>query len=165
MSGSVQNYINTLIFAIVAKAVTVLLLGLLFTDIGKMLAFFILTVEFGLVTIIVISLWQIYAHDKKRDKEVANLRKAKVNINQCPDYYTKMSDGKDGVECDPVYRTPDGAFEYTFTTPKFPLSTFKGKTFTEVCDIVQKENPSDGIDFTEIPWTDIKAKCYSLEVN
>jgi hypothetical protein len=161
----IQNYLNTLIFCIVANAVTIILLGVLFTDFGQTVAYLIITIEFGLITLIVVSLWQIYKYERDKKKELDDLKKAKVSINTCPDYYTRMvNEESRDVTCKNQYTTPDGNFEYTFATSEFPVDkVFTNNVFSELCTRMKLDSTS-GPNFNDTAWTDIKAKCISINI-
>jgi hypothetical protein len=159
-NNSVQNYINTLIFCIVAKAITIILLGLLFTDIGKQLAYFIITIEFGLISVIIVSIYQIVNYEKKKLGELDALRVSKVNIQSCPDYYTRRVGDDERAVCENIYISPDNSHVYEFSTSEFvPDDLFENKNFGQVCDRMQTIGGS-GPNFNDTAWTDIKAKCH-----
>ena len=159
-NNSVHNYLNTLIFCIVAKAITILLLGLLFTDLGKQLAYFIITIEFGLIAVITVSIYQIMEYEKNKRKELSSLRTSKISIQSCPDYFTRRVDHDERAICENKYTSPDNSHVYEFSTGEFaPDDLFENKNFGEVCDRMSTVGGS-GPNFNDTAWTDIKAKCH-----
>lgn len=159
--GGVQNYLNTLIFCIVAKAITIILLALLFTDLGASLAYMILTIEIGLVVIIFVALVQIQAYEKKKLKDVEASLTAKSAITSCPDYYIRGVTDENTILCTNTYETPDGAYKYEFATEPFSIDTvFKDMTNADACSRVTQSNSTPN--FTQSAWTDLKERCFIL---
>lgn len=156
-SRGMVNYLNTLIFCIIAKAITVFLLVSLLFDPVRKYAYLILTVEVCLVLIISISLYRIISYEKKKAQAAEVAISAKVNITTCPDYFVK-SYSKDNSMCQKSYTTPDKKLTYTFTgftgSNMINLDTeFKDKDMKQVCTIMS--NPT----YRDIAWTDIKGRC------
>jgi hypothetical protein len=160
----VTSYLNTLIFCIVAKAVTIFLLGLLLFDVGKRMAYLILTVEIGLIAIIIYALVSINKYDNEMKKSRDAFMKAKPNIRVCPDYFTKyVSNSTDPLEETPVtlckgeYTTPDENRRYTykFDTSDINIENDFGDTMEKVCDTVLSTSGP----YASIAWTDLKARC------
>ena len=168
-STGIQNYLNTLIFCIVAKAVTIILLALLFTRIGSELAYLLLTIELGMILIIVVSLYKIYDYEKKKKDALEKLLKTDMNLNSCPDYYTRTITTQEGIDqttCVNKYNSPDGSTSYRFGTSdnEFNLeNTFNAnkdkKTFRDYCARVSSTTATPN--FNNIAWTDLKEKCKS----
>lgn len=84
------SYFNTLIFTIVTGVISLLLLGLLFLDIGKPFLPFIVALEVGIFLIIGYCIYSIWALDKEMKDATANKRFV-VKFDTCPDYYVKRN--------------------------------------------------------------------------
>ena len=165
MADAITNYINTLIFCIVAKVVTLILLVLLLFDIGWQFSWFILTVEIGLVAIIAYTLYKVYAFQKTIDEAAAAASTAPPFLNTCPDYFmmTIQEDTGDRI-CASKYTTGDGHNTYQFTTPagtNVPNQDMSSmmdtsKTMSALCT-------AQNTAITGFSWTDLKARCGFLD--
>ena len=123
---------------------------------------FLLTIELGLVTIILYAMWKMSRYDKRMAKEAEQLRLSTMNVVSCPDFYTRGVDEENiGIVCTNDYTTPDGRFNYKFRTPDPSLDTlpidtmFKKKTLEDACKMMLNDTDH----YENIPWTDIKSKC------
>ena len=159
----VQNYLNTLIFCVVAKTITVIVLGSLFLQAVRPYAVFLLTIELGLVTIVIWSLIKIRNYDKRMAKEAEDIINSAVNSVSCPEYYVRSVDEEDiGTVCLNGYLTPDEKYEYKFkgdaSIDAIPIDEmFRKQTLEGACTIIDA-SPS----LNSIPWTDIRSKCAIL---
>lgn len=159
--SGVQNYINTLIFCIVVKGVTILLLILLLFEVGQKFAYLILTVELGLVAIVIISLIQIRGYEKKKLEEAEKAKKLEGQASVCPDYFVKFVSGSNNevVSCSNVYNTPNGTYTYTIGTQNVNLTDLNeaNKTFDKLCETITNTEPSYYVN--SFAWTDLKPRC------
>jgi hypothetical protein len=158
-SYGIQNYLNTLIFCVVAKIVTVILLSLLIIEKVRYFSFMLLTIEIGLIAIIVSALFVISRYNKKYQKMQNEFRKSKVSVLACPDYYVKTSQ-EGSTYCEDIYKTPDGKFIYKFSEDlpnyfaRIPIeSDFIKKTVEEVCQLTNESN------YANMSWSSLKSKC------
>ena len=161
MTDAVTSYLNTLIFCIIAKAVTLVLLILLLFDIGWAFSYLILTLEIGLVAIIVWTLYSVYKVQAAIDAAAAAAATAPAMLDTCPDYFVRTIDAttKDTI-CVPTYVTPDKKNTFQFTSngttviPNQDLTTMATgvKTMSSLCTAQQ----STANNFS---WTDLKARC------
>lgn len=161
-SYGVQNYLNTLIFCVVAKTVTVVLLSLMVFEKVRYFAFLLLTVELGLIIIIISALIVISSYNTKVTKMQESYGKSKFAALACPDYYMRNIEN-DETYCEDTYKTPDNKFIYKFSesmsTPeyrnyakKIPIDSTK--TVDELCQKI-----ATAPEFKEFSWTSIKSKC------
>lgn len=162
--AGVTNYLNTLIFCIVAKGVTVLMLVFLLFKWGQRLAYLILTVEICLIIIIIYSLWRISDYEKRARKDRADNLKAVAQINSCPDYFTKNesvanADGSVSTVCNKNYNTPDAKFSYSFAGDDINLSDTLQHfpTLDVFCNSIASDEK-----YSHIAWTDAKSKCFDV---
>lgn len=160
----VQNYLNTIIFCVIAKTVTVIVLAGLFFEPVRKYAVFLLTIEIGLVAIVLWALIKMKRYDEKMAKEAESIMNSAVKSLSCPDYYVRTVDSEDSIVCTNGYLTPDEKFEYAFKGDTSINSItidemFRNQTLEGACGIM---NSSDNAQFAAIPWTDIKSKCASL---
>jgi hypothetical protein len=116
MARSSQTYVNTMVFAIIAGMVSIALLcTLLLSESLTEYLFAIITIEVGLVAIIIFALYRIIAYEAKMRSAVNNASRNAFAANNCPDYYTLKysSNGIDQNTCTNMFRgkSPDG-FSY-----------------------------------------------------
>ena len=166
MSDAISNYLNTLIFCIIAKAVTLLLLILLLFDIGMTFSYAIITVEIGLVAIIAYTLYKVYAFQAAIDAAAAAASTAPPFLNTCPDYFVRSIQPETGDQvCSSKYTTSDGKKTYEFTTgvggaaiaDQDMSAMMQGnKAMSTLCNAQQ--NAVSGFS-----WTDLKSRCGFLD--
>lgn len=159
-SPSVTSYINTLVFCIIAKFVSIVLLIMLFTVPNLMsFSYLIVTIELGLVFIIVNALISIQKYVKKREEVSRKNLENVIQLSLCPDYFTKSYTDSDGVICSSHYITPDKRYKYYIGSATnrdvFLDKEFNNKKVHDVCNIVREE-------YNAIPWTDLKSKCENV---
>lgn len=166
-NDSVNNYLNTLIFCIIAKAVTVGLLVLLITDLGWDFVFLIMTIELGLIAIVIYAMYTVYKMDKKIKAAKEKYATEKPKMDLCPDYFVRsvVSDETSSsghTVCTNVYTSGDNRYTYTFPTTNqtVDLTTLNAsqKNMQDMCANVDKVFDSSGIS-----WTDMKARCGILD--
>lgn len=80
------SYFNTLIFTIITGIASLILLTLLFFNIGKEFIYAIITFEVGIFAIIAYCITQIIIAESNKSKKTTSYV---INFDQCPDYYTK----------------------------------------------------------------------------
>lgn len=165
-SSGVQNYLNTLIFALVAKTVTLIILVSLFFKIMQPFMYFFLTVEIGLVVIVTVALVAIVKYDKRMDNERKKITDAVVSVTACPDFYEQVivPDGPDAgqVVCNNSFVTSDGKYTYKYIYGDANQSELDSinmdklvikKKITDACHTI------DTAPYADVPWTDLRAKC------
>jgi len=164
---SIKNYLNTLIFVIIAKACIVGLLVLLIFDFGWNMSFLILTIVIGLTVIVTVALVDIYVIDKKIRAAQVAMAIAKPILDICPDYFVRTlntdqeSAANGNVLCAPQYSGSDGRYSYDFSQAfqgTMDLDAIKTpyKTMNDMC--FGEQNNYKGIS-----WTDLKGKCGVLD--
>ena len=161
MADAITSYLNTLIFCIVAKSVTLILLILLLFDIGWAFSYLILTLEIGLVAIIAWTLYSVYKVQKAIDEAAAAASKQPPMLNTCPDYFVRGIDSETNDQiCSNTYKTSDGKTTYKFTSdgttaiPTKDMTTMTNgqKTMNSLCTAQQS-------DVSGFSWSDLKARC------
>jgi len=161
MADAISGYLNTLIFCIIAKAITLFLLILLLFEIGWAFSFLILTIEIGLVAIIAFTLYKVYQFQKDIDDIAAKASTAAPFLDICPDYFVRSVDeSNNNIVCKSKYTTPDKKKEYTFTDTSSVAVPDKdmtkmvtdNKTFTALCTAQNSE-------IVGFSWTDLKSRC------
>jgi hypothetical protein len=161
--STIKNYLNTLIFCILAKAVTIGLLVLLLFDFAWKISFLILTVEVGLVLIICVTLYQIYKFNKRLEKLKEETLNAKPILNSCPDYFTKAIGASNLTYCNNTYNTPDKRFEYNFLAGTTPIANIELSSLTKHSLTMNDMCMSNTSRWEAVPWTDLKSRCGLLD--
>ena len=155
---NIQNYLNTMIFIIIAKGFTIALLILLLIEVGQKFSYVIITVQFGLLAVAAWAMYMIIVYDKQSDKikkEMANMPAA---LDTCPDYYVRTYDESDSVVCKNIFTTADDRLTYTMFSAATDLNMSAlladSKNMDSLCDQVSN--------YEDYPWTEYKAKCNKL---
>lgn len=157
-SSGIQNYLNTLIFCVVAKTISIFVLAFLINEKVRYFSYFLLTIEVGLVVIIIAAIITISNYDKKMSKQAADFRKSQVSNINCPEYYIKTSMNNE-VYCEDSYTSPDGRISYNFSSnasylKNIPLEEqFLRKDFETACANINQNGLSN------ISWTSLRSKC------
>lgn len=161
MASGIENYLNTLIFTIVAKAITIILLVLVFTKVGQLVAWLLITIELGMIFIIIVALYNIVNYEKNMKKQLDDFLKANVTNPTCPDYHTVLVD-QESTSCLNTYDAPDKS-TYTFQSKTFALEPLykdekkKELPFNEVCANLKSNYAINNLN--KVAWTDLKEKC------
>jgi hypothetical protein len=177
---SSRQYINTMVFAIVAGILSLMLLVLVMTNDGvKDFGPFIITLEVGLILAIVWAIVRIIRYELKSDQANKNGFEAALRVNTCPDYWRSSVNSEGKIECtnkfnvgtDPdTYMTVLGKGVVSVTSKTVPvaekmaqkvkISDYDNKTIAHVCGRVSNGNH----DSVNSSWTDVKAVCSSYQI-
>lgn len=159
-------YINTMVFTIVAGVISLILLALLFlgSDLTQRYAPLIITIEVGLLAIIVIAIVRIIMYERRMEKLQKNSIDNLLAVKSCPDYWTMSESREDGVVCNKMYEMPRDdddpmatrvRYEMQGTSSTVRLKDFTNKKLGDLCAAVGRQ---------ESPWTDVRAVCDSFQV-
>lgn len=155
----IQNYVNTVIFCVVMKIITIILLGLMVMGfVNDKILYFLITLEIGIVVIVIAALANISAYEKRIQKETKNVAQAKMTILSCPDYFTQTANNM----CQNTYTTPDGRYTYTLKdASNLALNDYLNKPTSESCDkfTAAATSLTNGNLSYKFPWTDMASKC------
>lgn len=174
MANVYYVYLNTMVFTIVAGVVSlILLLALIYVPNVAKYGPLILTVQLGLIVIIVQALVRIW----RQNSRLAEYRDVDGNntmaVGMCPDYMVagNTDDEKGGgITCYNFYDGKGGTLPIwsgttDSTDPQAPaqvvLSNLDGMTIAGVCAAVDA-NPSDDLDGAStkaVPWTELRSRC------
>lgn len=152
----IQNYVNTIIFCVVLKIISILVLALILMGYVKnSFVYFLITVELGMVFIVMSALISISSYEKRMAKETKNALNAKINMFLCPDYYTSSN-----YQCKNQYITSDEKLQYNITSTSAPeyisFSNYVGVNIQSACSNYEYQVGSN------IPWSDMESKCEFL---
>lgn len=154
------------VFAIVIAVVSAVILGALViwreTETMRRWTPLVLTIEFGLVVILMWAIASSYLQERKRDRSMDKLRTADLAVTACPDYWTTSSATNGDVICTNVFKHPsDPTVSYTIQgtststgTRNINLSSYDGHTVKEVCDLAKTQ--------VAAPWSAVYPMCDSV---
>lgn len=160
-STTVHNYLNTLIFCIIAKIISILLLiGLFFSKTMRTYAIAILTIEIGLLLIIIHSLYSVIAYNNMLKDRLDKANDVTYTVTNCPHYFVRevSSNGKSD-QCLNTYKTPDGVYSFEFQRNKqavenVSMTDMQGKKLSDICANITE--------YDGHPWTDLKTTCHYM---
>lgn len=158
-----NNYLNTLLFTVIAKGVSVLILGILVFDAVKPFTPLLLTIELGLFISIIWALYDIHLTNQQQQNAEKQLMASKITNASCPDYFVQGANEKGDQLCENNYITPNGKYNYKFTGIDKPIdidTLFDNKKLGDIC---QTYFTSDG-PFNKIPWSGMKPVCASQHI-
>lgn len=115
-------YFNTLIFTVITGIVSLIVLSFLFFDFGKAFIYLIVIFEMGVFIIIGTCIYFII----KAEGDKKNKTDYLVNIDQCPDYYTKTTNVLDGKDYCLNYHQGSDALGTRVLTRIFPMKNANG---------------------------------------
>ena len=161
-------YLNTLIFCLVGGVVSIALLMLLVYGGGTASSFvpLIVTVELGLLSVLIYALVVIIKNERKDRDRANNATDNIVAATKCPDYWTVSSDPADSSKsvCVRRYVAPpstDGINESTSIfvvqgqDDRVALADYNNKAIGAVCQGVRAE---------KTPWSDLTPLCNAYRV-
>jgi hypothetical protein len=150
-------------FAIVIAIVSAIILAALIiwrqTEAMQRWTPLVLTIEFGLVVILLWSIASSWRQERKRNRSMDRLRTSDLAVTACPDYWTTSSASNGDVICTNVFKSPsDPKVTYTIQgTSRSPgarninLSSYDGHTVKEVCDLAKTQ--------VAAPWSAVHPMC------
>jgi len=178
---NIENYLNTMIFIIIAKGITIALLITLLLEIGQQFSYIIITIQIGLLLVASWGIYMIVVYDKQSDKDKKAMASSPAILETCPDYYVRTYDESDNVVCRNQFTTADDRYTYTMFSSGAPPIT---GTPVDKCGVPIKNVVSAAGDlnmsallassknmeelcnqsslYANYPWTEYKAKCNKL---
>ena len=160
-----SQYINTMVFCVVAGIISLMLMLLVFNsnEAVREYAPLVITIEVGLILIIIAAIWNIIAYERAADAAAKNSFNAQLNVTSCPDYWTQ-----NGLMCTNSY-SPSSTVTYTMygnTTPPatgstvatFSLSNYNNNSVAQVCSNVYSQSNIS-------PWSQVDSVCGSFRLN
>lgn len=168
-----QVYVGTMVFSIVAAVISVMLV--VFMIYGPPEArdymYVVLTIEFGLLAVIVNSVAQIYMYERDMKKMTQDIASNLVVVDTCPDYYTRAL-GDDGrPSCSNVFVSPASRDVYELgvvagsnapfvaNSGTIAIRDWTNKPLSDVCGAFAPNKALYGV-----PWTELRAKCESFNL-
>ena len=160
-----SQYVNTMVFCIIAGIISMMLLLLIMSasERIKKLSTFIITVEVGLLVIIVLAIWRLIYYEHKALKQAQTATGNKLSVNSCPDYWTRYSDTcvngfSTSANPNVTYRVAGTATpaDLAAQTSTISLTDYNNLSISDACMKVQAQ--------VQAPWTDVRAVCDSFKI-
>ena len=153
-------YTNTMVFAIIAGIVSLMLLALLYFGAGtEMFSALIITVEIGLLFVIVLSVLRILNVERKNRKLAKNSIDNLLAVKTCPDYWTMHETSIGEKKCKRAYKAPgDGNTSITMfgNLDEIDLGNYSMTSIGSVCNRAARLGA---------PWTDVRSVCDAFDVS
>jgi hypothetical protein len=149
-----------MVFAILAGIVSLMLLALLyFGAAAQMFSALIITVEIGLLLVIVMSVLRIMRVESKNRKLAKNNMDNLLAVKTCPDYWTMQETNNGEKKCKRSYKAP-GDVNTTITmfgnVDEIDLGNYSMSSMGSVCNNAAKLGA---------PWTDVRSVCDAFDVS
>ena len=169
------QYVNTMVFAVVAGILSLMLLLLIMyaSDTVQQYSLFIMTVEGGLVLIIAVAIFQIIGYEQKHSKQRRDGTQNAITVMTCPDYWTMQADGKTCNGRVVTGAASNGQFSrFTVlgkTLPPNPdkqdpltmsLAKYNNVTVKDACAYM--DDPTHQV--SAVPWIDLRSVCDSYRL-
>lgn len=171
-------YLNTMVFAIVSGLVSlVLLLALIYVPAVSEYAILILTVQVGLIAIVVQALVRIWWYGRNSLAAIDTSNKNTLAVGFCPDYMVASANDTrlgGGTTCTNQYSgtsTQIWTGSTDSTDPPAPttvqLSLLDGQPISDVCLAANDKTPSPASKLlststASVPWTELRSRCQSI---
>lgn len=149
---NIENYINTMIFIVIAKGVTIGLLLLLLFKFGQDFSYIVVTVQLGILAIAIWAIVIVVKYNRRMKKLKEEMNKRQSSMDTCPIYFKRFVNSEDVVMCENSSTLGDQSTKFEFSSrPSINLTqTLKDRKTTDVlCDA----------DFSSYPWAEFKGKC------
>lgn len=157
-----RQYVNTLIFTVIAGIVSLLLLAMLWyaSETMKQFNALIITIEVGLTAIILLAIIRIIQYERAAYKQQNAGSGMLLDVSSCPDYWTRNNrmcisyfQADDGEKTTYYMAQPSTSTTGTPTLSTLNLDDYNNRTIGDVCDKVSREVKS--------PWTEVTSVCKS----
>lgn len=167
-------YVNTMIFTIVSGVLSlILLLALVYVPSVAEYSVLILTIQVGLLAIILQALVRLWWAQRSKDIDMATSNRNTLAVTFCPDYMVASGDAS-GVTCTNSYPVTDSSTPIAIWTgtPDHPntaptmvtLANMTGKPIADVCMAADNPNPDPNsalltTSTAYVPWTELRSRC------
>jgi ABC-type multidrug transport system fused ATPase/permease subunit len=150
---NIENYLNTMIFIVIAKGITIALLLLLLFKLGQQMSYIIVSFQIGLLAIAIYAIVVIVKYNKRMNELKIEMGKEEAKLDTCPIYF-KRHIVNDEVSCENESTLGDN-----YTKISFPANV----TLTNITSELKRAKTMDGLcantTFPSYPWAEFKGKC------
>ena len=156
MQVSMDLYMSTIMFSVVAAVIAVcLLVALIYVPEVSKYSYAILTLEVGLLGVIVYAVLELYRYEKRIQQFNRNISTTILSTSSCPVFYTMGSN----QTCVNSNVTPTHVYSFVNpggdVLPNISLKDFDKKNVRDACRTLY------GI-HSNVPWVDLRTKCEVL---
>jgi hypothetical protein len=152
-------YWNTIGFSIVSALIIIALLAMLLNERMsaslKGFAPFIITVQIGLVLVVIYALYKtvLYEHGFKKYNDRMYSKTRRAHILSCPDYWTLKEDGTGSRICERKYTIPGKAdyIQMQGATNTINMKDYDMQPMDKACTALSTK--------LKTSWSDLKAEC------
>ena len=182
MADLTNQYINTMVFAVVAGIISLMLLLLLMyaSDAVAMYSPFIVTVETGLILIIGYAIYEIIAYERRMNGLSQNGTANLIAVDTCPDYWTRENTPAGACMGSmlvgptpmgtynrfvilgtslPSTKTSAGTYDTTTSVPTVLLSRYNNASVAAACTAIAGDT-----NVNNTPWIDVRSVCDSYHI-
>lgn len=146
MQVHLSNYVNTIIFCILASSFSLIMLVVMYN--APSLVPFLLTAELGLLGVVIYLVATLLNTAVDSSSEVNSYFEPK-DLSSCPDYFT-MEGNKDNAQC--TNPRTNGVYLYSKGSPQVSLKALQSMAGSDDVCAWLKANDN-------VPWTDLKGAC------
>jgi len=162
-----RQYINLLVFAVVAGIVSVIIMVVTVTagatDGVRRLTPAIVTIEVGLLLIIANAIYKAVKHLNRADDTNID---SKLQVTTCPDYWTLDTQDEDGGRvCTNTFKDPlNPRVEYIISGTNADTASLRQVRLAEYDDKTVREACTKAAEEVRAPWTNVDAMCESYNL-
>lgn len=178
MAALYYVYLNTMVFAIISGIVSMLLLlALIYVPAVSQYGILILTVQIGLMAIVVQAIVRIWWNWSKSLASSDLSIKNTLAVGSCPDYMIAGANATNlggGTVCTNQYpkvgtTSPPAVWNGTTATPApvtVNLSALNNKPIADVCKAINDPTATPALlaqgSTATVPWTELRSRCTSF---
>lgn len=157
MQVSMDLYMSTIMFSVVAAVIAVcLLVALIYVPEVSKYSYAILTLEVGLLCVIVYAVIELYRYEKTIQQFNRNISTTILSTSSCPLFYTLGSNQM----CVNSNVTPTHVYSFlnpgdATNLPNISLKDFDKKNARDACKTLYGVH-------SNVPWVDLRTKCEGL---
>ena len=156
-----SQYMNTMVFAVVAGVISLLLLLLIMraSDTVRQYSAFVITLEIGLVIIICTAVYRIISFERAQLAAQKAGFTTTMPVSTCPDYWTRGGGDVcvNTFNADPRYSYRMTGVDANTAQVQIKLGDYDGRSIADVCSRVKAN--------VKAPWTDVKSVCSSYRLS
>ncbi len=179
MADMSSQYINTMVFTVIAGILSLMLLLLIIyaSETVAQYSVFIMTVEGGLILVIAVAIYQIIVYERRQMNQTMDGTQNRLSVSTCPDYWTMQGDG---VTCQGQVRSGKDQrgqyWRYTVLGTNLPsqipdpmvprsvsLSSLNNVSVATACNFLSSSTAPNKV--SDVPWVDLRSVCDSYRLS
>jgi len=156
-------YTNTLVFCLIGGVISAMLLLLALYAEGATAQYLplIITVEVGIIGVVVYALVVIVRHEQKARALATNALDNKIAVKKCPDYWTLEDDAEDSTRnvCVNKYVAPAKVGEDATSTTTYKMQGHRDRVVLGQLDNQTMRNVCGQVRQQRSAWSDLAPVC------